>query len=89
MKSAFWYSASSCEHGVLLGVVGREDEPLDQVQPLAEEHVLGAAESDALGAEVARDLRVVRQVGVGAHLERAELVGPAEDDAERARWARE
>ena len=31
----------------------------------------------------ARASRVLGQVGVGAHLQRAELVGPAEDDAER------
>ena len=69
---------------MLLGFVGGEDEALHEVQPVAEEHVLRAAQADALGAEVARHLRVVRQVGVGAHPERAELVGPAEDDAERA-----
>ncbi len=33
-----------------------------------EEHVLGAAEADALGAEAARGARVERRVGVGAHL---------------------
>ena len=41
-----------------------------------EEHVLGAAEPDALGAEVAAATRVVRRVGVGAHPEVAHLVGP-------------
>ena len=41
-----------------------------------EEHVLGAAQADALGAELAGDLRVARDVGVGAHAElAAELVG--------------
>ena len=38
-----------------------------------EEHVLGAAEPDALGAEVARRARVERRVGVGADLELARL----------------
>jgi hypothetical protein len=41
-----------------------------------EEHVLGAAEPDALGAEVAGDPRVARRIGVGAHLEAAVLVRP-------------
>ena len=36
-----------------------------------EEHVLGAAEADALGAELARGLRVERRLGVGAHAEPA------------------
>ena len=56
------------ERGVLLGFGVGEDEPLHERQAVAEEHVLGAAEADALGAELARDLGVVRQVGVGAHL---------------------
>ena len=41
-----------------------------------EEHVLGAAEADALGAELARLGRIGRRLGVGADAERAELVGP-------------
>ena len=41
-------------------------------QPVrGEEHVLGAAQADALGAERARLLGVARNVGVGAHLEPA------------------
>ena len=52
-------------------------------QPLvAEEHVLGAAEADALGAELARLRRVLGRVGVRAHLEPAEVVGPAEHGLE-------
>ena len=35
-----------------------------------EEHVLGAAQADALGAELARLARLARGVGVGAHAER-------------------
>ena len=41
-----------------------------------EEHVLGAAEADALGAELARLGCVRRRLGVGADAQRAELVGP-------------
>ena len=46
------------------------------------EHVLGAAQADALGAELARLARVLGRVGVGAHAEPAELVGPGEDRLE-------
>ena len=52
-----------------------------------EEHVLGAAEPDALGAELERDARIVRRVGIGAHLELAHLVGPAHQRGELARRA--
>ncbi len=45
--------------------------------PIAlEEHVLGAAEPNALGPEVPRDAGVLRSVGVGAHLKCASFVGP-------------
>ena len=46
------------------------------------EHVLGAAQADALGAEGARAARVLGRVGVGAHAERAQLVAPAEQRVE-------
>ena len=49
-----------------------------------EEHVLGAAEADALGAQLAGLLRVARGVGVGADTQAAVLVGPAHDAAEVA-----
>ena len=48
------------------------------------EHVLGAAQADALGAQLAGLLRVGGGVGVGADLQGAELVGPAHDGAEVA-----
>ena len=42
-----------------------------------EEHVLGAAQADAFGAERARGLGIARDVGIGAHAElAAELVRP-------------
>ena len=44
---------------------------------LLEEHMLGAAEPDALGAEGARLAGVGRRVGIGAHPHAAEVVGPA------------
>ena len=42
-----------------------------------EEHVLGAAQADALGAEGDRVRGLVGLVGVGAHQQLALLVGPA------------
>ena len=49
-----------------------------------EEHVLGTAEADTLGAQLAGLLRVLRSVGVGADLHGAVLVRPAHDAAELA-----
>ena len=49
-----------------------------------EEHMLGPAEANALGAEVDGLLGVLRGVGVGADLELAVLVGPGHDPAELA-----
>ena len=45
------------ERGALLRLVVGEDEPLHERQAVAQEHVLGAAEADALGAEPARHVR--------------------------------
>ena len=50
-----------------------------------EEHVLGAAQADALGAELASPLGVVRRIGVRADLHRAILVGPTHHGSEIAR----
>ena len=66
---------------ILLG--DGEDHLLHHRQPLLlHEHVLGAAEADALGAELARLGGVLRRVGVGAHAQPAHVVGPGEDRLE-------
>ena len=49
-----------------------------------EEHMLGAAEADTLGAQLAGLLRVGGSVGVRSDLQSSELVGPAHDSAEVA-----
>ncbi len=49
-----------------------------------EEHVLGAAQPDALGAELDGGARIVRRVGVDADAELADLIGPAHQRAEFA-----
>ena len=49
-----------------------------------EEHVLGATETDAFGAELARDRGVVRRVGVAAHLQAAHAIRPRHQRLELA-----
>ena len=49
-----------------------------------EEHMLGAAEPDAFGAEFARLGRVRRRVGIGADLHAPQAVGPLHQRAEVA-----
>ena len=72
---------------LLLGRVGQDHAAHDRQAVLAEEHVLGAAQADALGAELAGVGRVGTVVGVGPHAELAlaDLVGPPEDDVELGR----
>ena len=72
-------SALTLLHGV------RADHAADGADALAlEEHVLGAAQADALSAELAGLSGVVGGVGVGADLQAAVLVTPAHDTAELA-----
>ena len=52
------------------------------------EHVLGAAQADARGAELARLARILGRVGVRAHAEPAQLVGPLEHALEVHRHLR-
>ena len=63
------------QRGLLTGLVLGDDEVLHELAPLAEEHVLGPAQADALGAEPAGPRRVLGGVGVGAHPESAYVVG--------------
>ena len=58
---------------VLLGV-GHDHRPHLRLAVLGHEHVLGAAQADALGTELARLAGILRGVGVRAHAERADLV---------------
>ena len=67
------------ERGPPRRLVVREDHLLDPGQALlAEEHVLGAAEPDPLGAQLTRFRRVGRRVGVRVHFEVPDVVRPAE-----------
>ena len=67
------------QRGAPIGFVVGEDHPLDDRDAaFAEEHVLGAAQADAAGAERVGELRLIGQVGVGADAHPAELVRPRE-----------
>ena len=73
------------ERGAARRLVGGHDHLADDRDPIGrEEHVLGADEPDALGAELARALGVVRGVSVGAHAEpfRAVAVRPGQELAD-------
>ena len=88
-KSCALHRQELRERGAPAGLVVGEDHLAHREDAVAlEEHVLGAAEADALGAEVARRARVVRRVGVGADLELARLVGPVHEGRELARQLR-
>ena len=63
------------EGGLLPRLVVGHDEVLDELAPLAEEHVLGAAQADALGPEPAGARGVLGRVGVRADLHPAGGVG--------------
>ncbi len=68
----------------VLGVV-REDHLLDERQPVrGKEHVLGAAKSDALGAELACHLCIARDIRIRAHTHGAHFIGPRHERAEIA-----
>ena len=62
------------------GHVGHEDRAAHDLEALAlAEHVLGAAEADALGAVAAGLRGLLGLVGVGPDSHAADLVGPAQD----------
>ena len=73
--------------GLLLRRGGEDHAAHDRQAVVGEEHVLGAAQPDALGAEVAGVGGVLAVVGVGADAELAlaDVVGPAEDRGELGR----
>ncbi len=69
---------------LVLGLAGEDHAAHDREAVLGQEHVLGTAQADALGAELTGPGGVGAGVGVGPHAEAApaDLVGPAEDDGE-------
>ena len=66
-------------------VVGADHLAHGEDAALIEEHVLGAAQPDALGAEVARLARLAWRVGIGPDAERARRVRPLHHLCEVAR----
>ena len=83
VKSWRWSGSSAARAASTPGVVLGDDELLDQLASLAEEHVLGAAQADALGAEAAGAGRVLGGVGIGAHPQAARAVGVGHDPRDR------
>ncbi len=71
-----------------LHVLGQNHLPHGGDAIFLEEHVLGAAQADSLGAEIASSLGVLRRVGIGANLQLAVLVGPLHDLGKIARQLR-
>ena len=64
-------------------LVGRQDHFAHDIDALAlEEHMLGAAQTNALGAERAGRPRIGRGLGIGAHGHAAAGIGPGHDLAE-------
>ena len=73
------------QRGAAAGFGVGDDHLADRQDALrVEEHVLGAAEADAFGAELAGGFGVHRGFGVGAHAHAAVLVGPFHQGAEIA-----
>ena len=85
-KSSRWIGSSFASARSRPARVVGEDHLAHRVDAVAlEEHVLGAAEADALGAELARDLARRRGVSALARtFRRADLVGPAHQRRELA-----
>ena len=80
MKSVRCKGKQFLERGAALFFVARHDHgPHVRKFLFAEEHVLGAAQADALGAECPRLDGVSWNVGVGPHSHRAERLRPAHE----------
>ncbi len=72
-----------------LGIVAGQDHPPHQRHPLLlHEHVLGAAEADALGPQLQGPAGIAGCIGVGAHAQPAGLIGPGEELLEFGRGLR-
>jgi hypothetical protein len=75
--------------GAATGLVVGQDHLAHGGDPLVvEEHVLGPAQADALGAEATRGARIQRRLGIGAHAQPTHAVGPAHQGLEIARQFR-
>ena len=93
MKSSRWTTRSSSRASVSsAGRLGQDHAAHHGQAVLAQEHVLGAAQADALGPELAGVGRVVTGVGVGPHgqVALADVVGPRRARSRRrpAAWPR-
>ena len=84
MKSWICSGKQLVDGGLPLRRVVGQDDVLDQLTAVAEEHVLGAAQPDALGAELACARGVLGVVGVGADSEPSGRVGVPEQAVDGA-----
>ena len=76
---------------LLYSLVVGQDEALDDVLAVAQEHVLSAAQADGLGAKLKRELGILGVVGVDANvvgvaagLIQTNLIGPGQDSVQVA-----
>ena len=82
-KSSCWSGSSSASaDAAIFGGVGHDHRPHLGLAILGHEHVLGAAQADALGAKLARAGGILGGVGVGTHAEAADLIGPLQHGLE-------
>ena len=72
----------------LLARVGKDHPPHRNNAAGIEEHVFGAAEADAFGAEAARRGRIGGRVGIASHFQPARGIRPFHERAEIARHFR-
>ena len=79
-KSAALHGQQFLQRGAAVFLVVGENHGAHVRQAvLGEEHVLGAAQADAFGAERARLDGIARNVGIGANPHAAERLGPAHE----------
>ena len=88
-KSPRWAGSSLSSARAAAGLVLGEDHLADVGDPLGvEEHMLGAAQADPLGAELARGAAIERRLGIGADPEAALACRPSPSACRNRRPAR-
>ena len=84
-RPSAWRMARSGAPGHPSGFIHRHDHLAHRDDAVClEEHVLGAAKADALGAEFPGGARIGRRIGIGAYAGLSNLVSPAHEHGEIA-----